>query len=198
MKILIIDNYDSFTFNLYQYVGEVLGNGGGRVDVRRNDGIDISAVHALRYDRIIISPGPGHPKDDAYFGVSKDVIVQLGKDIPMLGVCLGMQGMVHHLGGSVVAADMPMHGKTSNIEHDESGIFQDVPNGISVMRYHSLIVDPCTLPECFKVTATVAGNAKEIMGIRHTRYPMEGIQFHPESFGTDAGKRMVYNFIYGS
>lgn len=197
MKILIIDNYDSFTFNLYQYIGEVLidKNKKFKLDVFRNDEITTEEIKKRRYDNIIISPGPGDPGDPAYFGVCAEVLTQVGKETPVLGVCLGMQGMAHYFGGRVIRAKQPMHGKTSIIEHDEEGVFKGLPQNIEVMRYHSLIAEKATLPDCLKITA-ISNDTKEIMGLRHKEYPIEGIQFHPESFATQAGKQMLSNFLF--
>ncbi len=196
MKILIIDNYDSFTYNLYQYVGEILTNAGKKftVDVVRNDEVTLAAIQKKKYNRIIISPGPGDPSDKKYFGVCADVITKLGKKTPVLGVCLGMQGIAHYCGGKVVRANLPMHGKTSVIEHDGSGVFAGLPQGIEVMRYHSLVAEKESLPKSLVVTAT-AKDTGEIMGLRHTKYPIEGIQFHPESFATEGGKQIIKDFL---
>jgi anthranilate synthase component 2 len=196
MKILIIDNYDSFTFNLYQMTGELLQLDGGRsvVDVVRNDTINIKEIKAKKYNRIIISPGPGNPTEKKYFGICGEVITQLGKTIPTLGVCLGMQGMAHYFGGRVIRAIAPMHGKSSNITHDGKGIFRKIPQHIEVMRYHSLVVDPEGLPPELEITA-LSEDTHEIMGLRHKTYPIEGVQFHPESFATEAGKDLLKNFI---
>jgi len=198
MKVLILDNYDSFTYNLYQYVGEILTARGEpfTLDVVRNDEITLAQIQKRGYDRIIISPGPGEPSDRAYFGVCADVLTEVGKTTPVLGVCLGMQGMAHYFGGKVVHAVAPMHGKTSMIEHDGAGVFKGLPQNIDVMRYHSLIADKQSLPACLTVTAT-AKDSGEIMGLRHTEYPIEGIQFHPESFATQGGKQILENFING-
>ena len=149
MKILIIDNYDSFTFNLYQYIGEVLMDKGKkfRLDVLRNDEITTEEIKKRRYDKVIISPGPGDPSDPAYFGVCAEVLTQVGKETPVLGVCLGMQGMAHYFGGKVIRAKHPMHGKTSIIEHDGLGMFRGLPQKLEVMRYHSLIADKLTLQQ---------------------------------------------------
>src|SRR3989344_2789766 len=166
MKILIIDNYDSFTFNLYQYVGEILTDEGKKF-----------ILNVVRNDEIIISPGPGNPSDLAYFGVCAKVLTNVGKETPVLGVCLGMQGMAHYFGGKVVRAKQPMHGKTSIIQHDEKGIFTGLPQNLEVMRYHSLIAEKKTLPNCLKITA-VSNDTKEIMGLRHLIYPIEGVHFH--------------------
>jgi anthranilate synthase component 2 len=197
MKILIIDNYDSFTYNLYQYVGELLlsKNDPFIVDVIRNDEITVDEIKQKNYDKIIISPGPGDPRDLRYFGVCGEVIMRFGKDIPILGICLGMQGIACVFGGSVEKAQHPMHGKTSKITHDEKGVFIGLPQKIEVMRYHSLIVSREDLPSCFTITSFVP-QTEEIMGIRHTEYPIEGIQFHPESFATEYGKEMIHNFLF--
>ena len=194
MKILIIDNYDSFTFNLYQYAGEILKDSGKdfAIDVVRNDQISLEGIKKRKYDRVIISPGPGDPSDSAYFGVCGEVIIKLGKKIPILGVCLGMQGMAYYFGGRVIKARLPMHGKISIIKHDGKGVFKGLPQNLEVMRYHSLIAEKETLPKVLEITAEANG---EIMGLRHKKYPVEGIQFHPESIFTDGGKRLLRNFL---
>ncbi len=196
MKILIIDNYDSFTYNLYQYAGEILDEQGNLfvIDVIRNDQITLSEIKKRKYDKIILSPGPGNPADRAYFGVCADVLLELGKTTPVLGVCLGMQGMAHYFGGRVVRAKKMMHGKTSLIAHNGKGIFTGLPQDIEVMRYHSLIAEKESLPACLVITAT-AKESGEIMGLAHKKYPIEGIQFHPESFATEGGKVMLKNFL---
>jgi anthranilate synthase component 2 len=193
MKVLIVDNYDSFTYNLYQYVGEILEEKGYfELIVRRNDGISLSDVEALKPDRIIISPGPGHPADPAYFGICAEIIQTC--PAPLLGVCLGMQGMAHLHGGVVERADLPMHGKQSLIEHDGSLLFQNLPEQIEVMRYHSLVVKHA--PDDLMVTARTCDEKKEIMALQHKKKPLWGIQFHPESFGTEGGKIMLANFLF--
>ena len=198
MKILIIDNYDSFTFNLFQYVGELLKAQEKPfvLDVKRNDEITLNQIKRANYDRIIISPGPGDPSDPAYFGVCAEVLTVIGKKTPVLGVCLGMQGMAHYFGGKVVRARLPMHGKTSIISHDGKGVFKNLPQHLEVMRYHSLVAELESLPDALEVTAYVNDNQHEIMGLRHKKYPVEGIQFHPESFATEAGKSMISNFLF--
>jgi anthranilate synthase component 2 len=199
MKVLLIDNYDSFTYNLYQYVGEILSGSLKEftLDVIRNDESTIEEIVSKKYDRIIISPGPGDPKDKEYFGVCSEVILVLGKKTPVLGVCLGMQGIAHYFGGRVVRAFVPKHGKTDKISHDSKGVFQNLPQDIDVMRYHSLIAEESSLPDCLEITARVNSDlAKEIMGLRHKSYPIEGIQFHPESFATEGGMKMIENFIF--
>lgn len=214
MNVLIIDNYDSFTFNLYQYVGEILQtelsqeHSDSKVTVKRNNEITLEQIKQQGYDRIIISPGPGSPDDPAYFGVCAEVIRELGPTTPLLGVCLGMQGIAHVFGGDVVRAGVPMHGKTSPIRHDEQGVYQGLPQDIEIMRYHSLMVKADTLPECLTVTSVVANEAyadqdlmvsvekgEDIMGIRHKDYPIQGVQFHPESFATEGAKRLLSNFL---
>ncbi len=208
MNVLIIDNYDSFTFNLYQYIGEILSDTGTpfEVIVKRNNEITLDDVKAMNPDRIIISPGPGSPDDVNYFGVCGQVITELGKTTPVLGVCLGMQGIAHFFGGKVVRADVPMHGKTSPIIHDGKGVYQGLPQGIEIMRYHSLMVDYDSLPECLEITSVVgdgddkdvqklAKNGAQIMGIRHKTYPIEGVQYHPESFATEGAKQQLTNFL---
>lgn len=212
MKVLIIDNYDSFTFNLYQYVGEILqglsADGSADVIVKRNDEITLADVKAMNPDRIIISPGPGSPDDPAYFGVCSEVIEIMGQTTPLLGVCLGMQGIAHVFGGRVIRAGVPMHGKTSPIRHDGKGVYDGLPQQLEIMRYHSLMVESCSLPEDLTVTAVVANEDKpnanitdlvrsgeEIMGLRHKHYPIQGVQFHPESFATEGAKRLLSNFL---
>ena len=197
MNILIIDNYDSFTFNLYQYVGEILNAKREKLtlDVVRNDAITIQEIAKKKYEKIIISPGPGDPSDPQYFGVCAKVLTEIGKQIPVLGVCLGMQGMAHYFGGKVVQAKVPMHGKTSRIQHDGQGVFREIPQDIEVMRYHSLIAEKETLPKCLNITA-LSTDTEEIMGLRHIEYPIEGVQFHPESFATEGGKLLLTNFLF--
>ena len=196
MKILILDNYDSFTYNLYQYVGEMLRARGGSftLDVVRNDEITLGEIKRHAYDRIIISPGPGDPANKKYFGVCAEVITKIGKQTPVLGVCLCMQGIAHYFGGAVVRAKEPKHGKTSSITHDGKGVFKGLPQKLEVMRYHSLVAEEKSLPKSLIVTAR-ADDSGEIMGLRHVAYPIEGIQFHPESFATQAGKEMLRNFL---
>jgi anthranilate synthase/aminodeoxychorismate synthase-like glutamine amidotransferase len=199
MNVLLIDNYDSFTFNLYQLVGELLNDlfPDSIFDVVRNDEASSKKLRSKDYDKIIISPGPGNPADPKYFGVCKEVIIDLAKTIPTLGVCLGLQGIAYYYGGQVVQAAQPMHGKTSFISHDGKGVFDGIPNEIKAMRYHSLVVDPRTLPDCLEISARVVSpsNTGEIMGLRHRIYPLEGVQFHPESFATDYGKKLITNFL---
>jgi anthranilate synthase component 2 len=190
MKTVILDNYDSFTFNLYQYVGEL----DERPLVFRNDEITFDELASLDPERIIISPGPGRPDDPQYFGICGEVILELGVRVPLLGICLGHQGIIHAFGGRVVRAREVMHGKTSFIFHEGRGVFRDVPMPFEAMRYHSLIGEATTLPECLELTAKTTDGV--IMGVRHRMYPIEGIQFHPESVGTAAGKQLLKNFLY--
>lgn len=199
MKILIIDNYDSFTFNLYQYIGEICiqKQQPFTLDVVRNNMITSGEIKKRKYDKIIISPGPGNPSDHAYFGVCADVLTQIGKHTSVLGVCLGMQGMAHYFGGKVIKAKQPIHGKTSAIQHDGKGIFVGLPQHVEVMRYHSLVADKASLPKCLQITA-LSEDTDEIMGLRHKKYPIEGIQFHPESFATEGGKTMLTHFLFNT
>jgi anthranilate synthase component 2 len=206
MKVFIIDNYDSFTYNLYQYIGEILETEVrlGRVSeftvvVRRNDEVTIEDIKMAHPNCIIVSPGPGSPDEEEYFGVCSDVILKMGKTIPVLGVCLGMQGIVHCFGGKVVKAHLPMHGKISPIDHNGEGVFQNVPNHVDVMRYHSLIAEESSFPyDVLEITARVGDKnlVPEIMGVKHKEYPIYGIQFHPESFATEGGKEMLRNFLF--
>ena len=213
MTILIIDNYDSFTFNLYQYCGEILNEYDleniKEITVKRNDELTINDVKKLDPKKIIISPGPGSPEDKKYFGICNNIILELGPYIPILGICLGMQGIVNAYGGKIIHASEPMHGKTSFLLHDESGIHKNIPQNIEIMRYHSLIVDSKTLPDCFIVNGISQdhevdhklNNLKkitqknDIMAVTHKSYPIYGIQYHPESFGSEGGKEILRNFL---
>jgi anthranilate synthase component II len=190
MKILVIDNYDSFVYNLAQLLGELRTE----PTVLRNDRITLKDVVRLDPDAILISPGPGHPADRKYFGVCTDVIGELGHRIPVLGVCLGHQGIVHAFGGKVINAKRIRHGKTSLIQYTADRLFEDVANPFRATRYHSLVADQNTFPSCLEVTARALDDG-EIMGIRHKQYLMEGVQFHPESVLTDEGRRILLNFI---
>ena len=184
--IVVIDNYDSFTYNLVQYLGEL----GGEPHVLRNDSVDVAAVAALKPQRIVISPGPGTP-DQA--GISMDVIRRLGEHTPILGVCLGHQAIGQAFGGTVARAKAQMHGKTSEIRHDGRGVFAGLSNPFTATRYHSLVILPHTVPSELEVTAWAEDG--EIMGVRHRSLPIEGVQFHPESILTLEGKRLLGNFL---
>jgi para-aminobenzoate synthetase component II len=184
--LLMIDNYDSFTYNLVQYLGEL----GEDVRVYRNDKITVKEIEQLRPQRIVVSPGPCTPKEA---GISVEMIKQLAGKIPILGVCLGHQSLAVAFGGDVIRADRLMHGKTSMIHHDGKTIFRDLPNPFEATRYHSLIVKRETLPACFEISAETAEG--EIMGLRHKKLGAEGVQFHPESILTSVGKDLLRNFL---
>jgi anthranilate synthase component 2 len=192
MKVLVIDNYDSFVYNLAQYVGEL----GAEPLVYRNDQLTLKKALRLRPDKIIISPGPGTPSQLKYFGVCSQIIRHLSPQVPTLGVCLGHQGIIWTFGGKIVRAGRVMHGKTSLVWHDGRGIFKGVENPIQATRYHSLVAERASLPRCLAVTA-VSLDDGEIMGVRHVEYPIEGVQFHPESILTRCGKQIVKNFLDG-
>jgi anthranilate synthase/aminodeoxychorismate synthase-like glutamine amidotransferase len=184
--LLVIDNYDSFTFNLVQSLGAM----GAQVDVVRNDAVTPEEVERLAPERIVISPGPCTPREA---GISNRVIQRLAGKVPILGVCLGHQCIAHALGGHVVRAPRIMHGKTSEIRHDGAGLFAGLPNPFTAMRYHSLSVDEATLPAELRVTARTPEG--EVMGLRHSSWPLEGVQFHPESYRTEAGTALLQNFL---
>jgi para-aminobenzoate synthetase component 2 len=187
IRIVMIDNYDSFTYNLVQYLGEL----GVEVTVRRNDTIDVAGVRALKPDAVVISPGPCTP---AQAGISVTLLRELAGELPMLGVCLGHQCIGEAFGGKVVRAARLMHGKTSPVIHDGKTIFAGLSNPFEAMRYHSLLVET-KLPACLEVSAHTAEG--EIMGVRHNQYRIEGVQFHPESIGTPEGKALLQNFLVG-
>ncbi|MBK8150754.1 MAG: aminodeoxychorismate/anthranilate synthase component II [Acidobacteria bacterium] len=185
--LLVIDNYDSFTYNLVQYLGEL----GAAMEVRRNDQVTLDEIVSdLKPEKILISPGPGTP-DDA--GVSLEVIKTLGESVPILGVCLGHQAIGQVFGGRVIRAPEPVHGKPVEICHDGKTIFDDLPYRFRAARYHSLVVERETLPDCLEVSATSPDGL--IMGLRHRRFPIEGVQFHPESILTKEGKKLLQNFL---
>ena len=186
--ILMIDNYDSFTYNLVQYLGEL----GADVKVFRNDKITISDIKKLRPKKIVISPGPGRPEDA---GLTPEVIREFAGELPILGVCLGHQAIGYVYGGRIIRARNLMHGKTSLIYHDRNDIFRGVPNPFEATRYHSLLVERESLPECLRITAWT--KEKEIMGLKHKKFPLWGVQFHPESILTKAGKVILGNFLKG-
>jgi len=190
MKFLIIDNYDSFVYNIAQYLGEL----GVKSDVIRNDKITLDEIKEKNYDAVIISPGPGTPEDKKYFGVCSEVIIKMGPYTPILGVCLGHQGIIHAFGGRVTNAGCVRHGKTSPVNHNNSKLFKDVKNPFNATRYHSLVGDKTIIPDVLEVTATAADDG-EIMAIKHKEYLIEGVQFHPESIMTEEGKKILANFI---
>jgi anthranilate synthase component II len=185
--VLVLDNYDSFTYNLVQYLGEL----GADVEVVRNDAATVDAIVARRPGRIVISPGPGRPEDA---GITMEVVRRLGERLPVLGVCLGHQAIGAAFGGTVVRAAAPMHGKTSVIEHNHRGLFSGIDGPFTASRYHSLVVRESDLPEDLEVTARTQEDGT-IMGLRHRRWPIHGVQFHPESVLTDEGRRILRNFL---
>lgn len=184
--ILMIDNYDSFTYNLVQYLGEL----GAELKVYRNDAIDVKKIEDMRPDKIVISPGPGRPENA---GISVDVIKHFANLIPVLGVCLGHQALGYAFGGKIVQAKSLMHGKTSMIHHNNQDVFKGLSNPFEAMRYHSLVIDRASLPACFEVIAWT--DDQEIMGIKHKQAPLWGVQFHPESILTHEGKSLLRNFL---
>jgi len=184
--ILVIDNYDSFTYNLVQYLSEL----GADVAVERNDAVSVEEIRVRRPEGILISPGPGRPEEA---GISVDVIGELGADIPIFGVCLGHQSIAQHFGASVVRAERLMHGRTSQIHHQGRGVFKNLPSPLTATRYHSLIVKRDTIPSTLEVTAWT--DQDEVMGIRHVELPIEGVQFHPESFLTEHGHELIRNWL---
>jgi anthranilate synthase/aminodeoxychorismate synthase-like glutamine amidotransferase len=188
--ILLIDNYDSFTYNLVQRLGEI----DPALDLRvvRNDQITLGEIEAARPDRLIISPGPCTPREA---GISNEVVERFGATVPLLGVCLGHQCIGHTLGAQVVRADRIMHGKTSWVHHDGKGVYRELSNPFEATRYHSLVIQPGTLPDDLEVVAWT--DQGEIMGVRHSRFPIEGVQFHPESFLTLEGTKLLRNFLIG-
>lgn len=191
IKLVMVDNYDSFTYNLVQYFGEL----GAEVTVVRNDEVSVDDIATLSPDKIVISPGPCTPKEA---GISVETILKLAGKIPILGVCLGHQSIGHAFGGDIVHAKSIMHGKTSPVYHHDSGVFKDLNNPFIATRYHSLVIDQQTLPDCLEVTAWTqneAGALDEIMGVRHKELDIEGVQFHPESILTEHGHDMLRNFL---
>ncbi|MCD9127353.1 anthranilate synthase component II [Luteimonas fraxinea] len=189
--LLMIDNYDSFTWNLVQYLQTL----GAEVRVERNDALSVDAIAKLAPERIVISPGPCTPNEA---GVSLEIIERLGATTPILGVCLGHQGIGQAYGGKVIRAQRIMHGKTSAIRHEGRGVFAGLPDGYEATRYHSLVVEQSSLPDCLEVTAWTEhddGSVEEIMGLRHRTHPVEGVQFHPESILTEHGHALLKNFL---
>ncbi|MDZ7676234.1 MAG: aminodeoxychorismate/anthranilate synthase component II [Acidimicrobiales bacterium] len=186
-RVLVIDNYDSFTFNLVQYLGEL----GAEPVVRRNDAVDLAGIEAIDPDAVLISPGPGTPDDS---GISTEVIRTWAGRRPILGVCLGHQAIGQVYGGDVVRAGQVMHGKTSSVHHEGTGVFAGLPSPFEATRYHSLVVEPSSVPDVVEVTATAEDGAV-IMGLRHREFDVEGVQFHPESILTSTGHQMLENFL---
>jgi len=189
--LLMIDNYDSFTYNLVQYFGEL----GQEVVVYRNDEISINEIESLNPNYIVISPGPCTPNEA---GISLDLIKNFAGKFPILGVCLGFQAIVQSFGGNIIGAQKIMHGKVSPIHHTSKSVFKGLKNPLNATRYHSLVAEKTTLPDCFEVTAwtnTESGDVEEIMGVRHNSYPIEGVQFHPESILTEHGHQMLNTFL---
>jgi anthranilate synthase/aminodeoxychorismate synthase-like glutamine amidotransferase len=184
--IVLIDNYDSFTYNLYHYLGEL----GAKIKVFRNNKVNLDEIESLRPEKIVISPGPCTPKEA---GISCDVILRFAEKIPILGVCLGHQCIGAAFGGEIIQAPSIMHGKLSDVSHDSQTIFRSVKNPFAAMRYHSLVIDPEHLPAELTISARTADDI--IMGVRHKRLPVEGVQFHPESILTDEGKKLLRNFL---
>jgi anthranilate synthase component 2 len=187
-RVLLVDNYDSFTYNLYQYLSEL----GADVQVYRNDALTPGDVERLVPDGMVLSPGPGTPRDA---GVCNDLIERFGSELPTLGVCLGLQCIAQCYGGAIVRAPELRHGKTSAVHHDGLGVFRELPSPFQAVRYHSLIAERASLPACLQVTATTADGL--IMGLRHREHPVEGVQFHPESILTEGGKQLLRNFLDG-
>jgi len=191
VKVVMVDNYDSFTYNLVQYFGEL----GADVTVVRNDEVTVEDIEALSPDKIVISPGPCTPKEA---GISVETILKFAGKLPILGVCLGHQSIGNAFGGNIVHAKRIMHGKTSPVYHHDSGVFKGLNNPFIATRYHSLVIDQQTLPDCLEVTAWTqdeSGNIDEIMGVRHKDLDIEGVQFHPESILTEQGHDMLRNFL---
>ena len=184
--ILMIDNYDSFTYNLVQYLGEM----GEELQIYRNDKITVQEIEALKPDRIVVSPGPCSPKEA---GISVDVIKHFTGKVPILGVCLGHQSIGYAFGGNIIRADRLMHGKTSMIQHDGKGVFSELPNPFEATRYHSLVIERASMPSCLEISAET--DIGEIMGVRHKEFAVEGVQFHPESILTQNGKHLLRNFL---
>jgi anthranilate synthase/aminodeoxychorismate synthase-like glutamine amidotransferase len=187
--VFVLDNYDSFTYNLVQYLGEL----GQTLEVRRNDQVTLDEIAALRPSHIVISPGPGRPEDA---GITSALIERFGPAVPILGVCLGHQAIGLVCGGTIVRAPAPMHGKTSTIDHDGKGVFTGLASPIEASRYHSLVVQEDGLPDDLEITARSRSD-NMIMGLRHRRWPLAGVQFHPESILTGEGRRMLRNFLDG-
>ncbi|HKZ48125.1 MAG TPA: aminodeoxychorismate/anthranilate synthase component II [Thermoplasmata archaeon] len=191
MRVLLVDNYDSFAYNLYQALGAL----GAEVLVRRNDAISLEQTRDIDPDAVVISPGPGNPTNPRDFGVNAEILREVSPAVPTLGVCLGHQGIGAVFGGRIVHAGRLVHGKTSQVRHDGQGIYAGLPNPFPAARYHSLAVDAGSLPPELLVTATAEDG--EVMGVRHARHPIEGVQFHPESILTPDGPALLANFLKG-
>ena len=192
LRVLVIDSYDSFVYNLVQYLGEL----GADPQVVRNDQVTVAEALAIRPDAVLLSPGPGRPEDAGILCASITAFAEAG--VPVLGVCLGHQAIGHVFGANVVRAPHLMHGKTSAIEHKGAGVFAGLPSPVTATRYHSLVIDPATVPACLEVTARCSGTASSdevIMGVRHRELPIEGVQFHPESILTESGHDLLRNFL---
>jgi anthranilate synthase component II len=192
LKVIVIDNYDSFVYNLVQYIGEL----GAETIVYRNDQVNLRQIAELKPERIVISPGPGTPEDEHYFGVCTNLLQTLSRTIPTLGVCLGHQGIINTYGGKIIHAKKLMHGKTCIIKHNQKGIFTGVRNPFTATRYHSLAGERCSIPSCLEITAESIDDG-EIMGVRHVKFPIDGVQFHPESILCEDGKIIIKNFLEG-
>jgi len=184
--LLILDNYDSFTYNVFQLLSEL----GADVEVIRNDQTTVEEIRAKKYDAVVLSPGPGIPSDA---GITEQVIRELGGEVPILGICLGHQAIGEVFGGKIVRAGEIVHGKTSPLQHNGKGLYEGIPQNVPIGRYHSLVIDRATLPDCLEVTSDLADGT--IMGVRHKAKNIEGIQFHPESILTPDGKKMMENFL---
>ncbi|AOP35047.1 anthranilate synthase component 2 [Leptospira tipperaryensis] len=194
---VVIDHYDSFTYNLVHLLEESLSSDSRdfKLSIFRQDEVDLNDVLAVNPTHILLSPGPGHPEDPEYFGVSESILRLRNPYIKIFGVCLGMQGIITSFGGSLRRSKIPYHGKTSSITHDQMGIFSGISKNIRVMRYHSLEGVYESLPGCLEITAKVEGEVSVLMGVRHKILPIEGVQFHPESFATEEGRKIVGNFL---
>ena len=192
MRVLLVDNFDSFTYNLYQYLGEMAD----QVTVVRNNEIPLEQIRAGKFSHIVISPGPGNPTDPGYFGDCGRLIKEFHQTIPLLGICLGHQGVAAAFGATVVRAPVIMHGKTGTFKHSGRGLFAGLPDQITAMRYHSLVIDPASMPSELVIDAVADDGS--VMAFHHGRYPTFGLQFHPESFGTETGKQLLANFLKSS
>jgi len=193
LKVAVIDNYDSFVYNLVQYIGEQ----GADVRVYRNDQVTLEQLFDFGPDRIVISPGPGTPEDEKYFGICTQILQTISHEVPTLGVCLGHQGIIHVYGGKVTHAKKLMHGKTCKIRHDKKGIFKGVREPFTATRYHSLAGERETIPPCLEIAAESTEDG-EVMAVRHLYFPIDGVQFHPESILCEDGKLIIKNFLEGT